>query len=356
VTLSPVFRSARAIAVLQSRGVWTRLEDATAGQDLAILRVRADLPHVLDDRFLSPPPTPAASVNDASSLELVQTFFFLILFRSVLQSIGVERAHLDFYSELNFCVQGTIVAADNLFDGEEKLLLPLRTGSGRRFGSILQLLAFQRLTALVFERAHGEKLLSAEKSRLIQRELLSRMADIGTLEGSEETGVRHISDVETMLDRVHRVRGGQLFELSLIAPAIVERAEHQTVIRQVGSAISRLGTAFQIVDDLTDLEFDVRHGRQNLLVAQIHHGGTPEERRGLRRLSESSSSPGIEAFADSARAVLDRARRETRYSLEELAAAGFWWPADLADELVYAIVGLDGLTRMEFLHASGRQP
>ena len=266
----------------------------------------------------------------------------------MLQSVGIQRPLLDFYSELNFCIQGTIVAADNLFDGEQKRLLPLRAGPGPRFGSILELLAFQRLSACVFERAIGGGLLSAAAADLIQREVTSRMADIGALEGSEEAGVEDISDVDTMVERVHRVRGGQLFELSLIAPTFAEPAERRVTIHTVGRAISRLGTAFQIVDDLTDFEFDVRHGRQNLLVAQIHQAGTLEERTALRQLRESQTPlSSIEPFVDSAKAVLERARKETRRSLEGLAAERFWWPPRLADELVCAIVGLDGLATME---------
>jgi hypothetical protein len=361
MTLSPVFRSARAIEILRSEGVWNRLEEASIGQGGAIERVRADLPRVLDGRFLMHQSVVDEAVDDAGSLEFVQTFFFLILFRSILQSVGVQRAFLDFYSELNFCIQGTIVAADNLFDGEQKRLLPLRTGSGYRFGSILQLLAFQRLSACVFDRALGHGLVSAGDSERIQREMLSRMADIGALEGSEEAGVEEISDVDSMLERVHRVRGGQLFELSLVAPVVVEPRERRTAILEVGRALSRLGTAFQIVDDVTDLEFDVRHGRQNLLVAQIHQTGTSVEQTALRRIRETEMPfAGIAPFVESAKAVLDRARNETRCSLGELSALGFWWPPRLADELVCAIVGLDGLATMELVsgvrtEASGAQ-
>jgi len=64
----------------------------------------------------------------------------------------------------------------------------------------------------VFERAIGGGLLSAAAADLIQREVTSRMADIGALEGSEEAGVEDISDVDTMVERVHRVRGGQLMK------------------------------------------------------------------------------------------------------------------------------------------------
>jgi hypothetical protein len=174
--------------------VWSRLEGASIGQRDAIRRVRADVPRVLDDRFLN--------------------------------------------------VQGTVVAADNLFDEEQKSVLPLRAGAGSRCGSILQLIVFQRLTACAFDRAVATGSIAAADSDRILREMTSRMADIGKLEGSEERGVEEVLDVDTMLERVHRIRGGQLFELSLVAPGLVEPRERQPAIRRIGRAMSRLGTAF----------------------------------------------------------------------------------------------------------------
>jgi hypothetical protein len=304
----------------------------------------------VDGLFLNRPADAAATAGEGASLEFVQTFFFPILFRSILQSIGVQRANLDVYSELNFCIQGTIVAADNLFDGEQKSVLSLRTEGGYRFASILELIVFQRLMARVFDRAADRGSISTAASRRIQRELTSRMAAIGALEGAEEAGVESVDDVDTMLERVQRVRGGQLFELSLVAPAIVEPSDRQAAISRAAHAVSGLGTAFQIVDDITDLEIDLRQGRQNLLVAQIGEAGTHEEQAALRRIRESPVPLGcIEPFVDSARAVLERARDETRRSLDELAALGFWWPPALADDLVFALVGLDGLRTMDLV-------
>lgn len=178
------------------------------------------------------------------------------------------------------------------------------------------------------------------------------MAAIGALEGSEERGIEEILTVDDMVDQVHRVRGGALFELGFVAPRLLEAPELQSAIGRVERAISRLGTAFQMVDDLTDLAFDVNRGRQNLLVAQIHHAGTPEERAALLRIRESSEAPGsvVETlFQHSARAVLDRAQLEARSSLDDLHAVGFWFPPTLADQLVRAIVGLEGLTMMKVL-------
>jgi hypothetical protein len=57
-------------------------------------------------------------------------------------------------------------------------------------------------------------------------------------------------------------------------------------------------------------------------------------------------------FRDSARAVLERAYVEARASFASLQALGHWFPSALADEVVHAIVGLEGIQRMEALTES----
>ena len=178
------------------------------------------------------------------------------------------------------------------------------------------------------------------------------MAAIGALEGSEEDGIEEILDVDEMIERVHRVRGGALFELALVAPRHIEGLATPDVLMQVEKGIARLGTAFQIVDDLTDLEFDLTHRRQNLLVAQIHYRGDVDERASLVQLRESRVAPprSVETlFRRSATHVLRRASDEARRGLEELQAVGFWFPPALANQLVRAIVGLDGVAMMNAL-------
>ena len=352
MTLSPVFRSQEAVEVLRREGVWSRLDPAAREQAAAIARVRQDLPSVLDPAYLDSDAAAAPAPSGETGLEFVQEFFFLILFRGVLQAVGVAPAGLELCSELNFCIKGTITAADNLFDDQDKTLLPLRAGEGARFRSILQLLAFERLAARALARGARAGAISASSSERFQRELLSRMAAIGSLEGSEEAGVTAVLDPDRMVDQVHQIRGGALFELAFVAPRLLESPVAPALLDRAQEAISRLGTAFQIVDDLTDFEWDLTRGRHNLLVAQITHCGSPEERDHLRSVED--SGPGTvdvvtAYFADSARAVIERGEKEARAALEGLHALGFWLPPRLGDQLVRAIVGLEGVARMRAL-------
>ena len=351
MTLSPVFRSDEAVEVLRIAGVWSRLDPAARGQAEAITCVKQDLPQILDASYIDMGQL-GADHGRPIGIEFVQEFFFLILFRSVLQTVGITTADLRLCCELNFCIKGTITAADNLFDDQDKALLPLKTGQGSRFRSILQLLAFERLASRALERGVSGGSISRASAAQFQKELLSRMAAIGALEGSEEGGVEGVMEPDLMIEQVHRVRGGALFELAFIAPRLLENSVDPDLLSRAQSAISKLGTAFQIVDDLTDFEFDLNHERHNLLVSQITHRGSSEERARVLALGEATAGASdvvTEMFAESARAVVERGEDEARRALEELRSLGFWFPTELSHELVRAIVGLDGVERMRSL-------
>jgi len=359
MTLSPVFRSRSAVRLLEEQGVWLRLSADVEAQASAVRVLYADLRQVLGAEFLGEEPhvPTAAEALRPEGLHFVQEYFFLILFRSIFASLGVPPDRLRLYSELNFCIKGTITAADNIFDDQDKSLLPLAQVSGSRFRSILQLMAFERLLRRVLDRAQGSGTLDGARRDAILRGLLDRMATIGTLEGSEEGGVDEIPTPDEMVERVHRVRGGALFALAFAAPSVVEEGDLARRIQSAEPAVARLGTAFQIVDDLTDFEFDLGRRSHNLLTSQVHHLGNASEREALAAVRGGAEVPehAVETvFSESARAVLERAYEEARASFRALADLGHWFDPALADDVVRAIVGLDGVARMEALASQPR--
>ena len=352
MTLSPVFRSPEAVRLLEEEGVWERLGPAMEAQARAVNTLYADLGNLMAPRFFHEGKTApeSGSLHSEEGLSFLQEYFFLILFRSLLEALGAGPERLSLYAELNFCIKGTITAADNIFDDQGKSLLPLKEGSGPRFLSILQLMSFERLIRRSCDRAVERGVMETHHTHAILRGLLNRMAEIGELEGSEEGGVDVIPTPDQMVGRVHEVRGGALFSLAFVAPAILEDGPVGEAVREAEPAISRLGTAFQIVDDLTDFEFDLGRRSHNLLVSQIHHHGSPQEKAALERFRGGEATPegavhGL--FRNSARAVLVRAYKEADASLARLGELGFWFPAELSREVVHAIVGLDGVARME---------
>ena len=351
MTLSPVFRSVEARRLLESDGIWDRLEPSARAQWQANARVINDLPNALDAACLDLEALPLPAADGPVDVAFVQQFFFLILFRSVLETVGMNAAGLALCSELNFCIKGTITSADNLFDDQDKSLIAIRA-AGSRFRSIVQLILFERAAARALERGIHAGTIAPPSAVQCQRDLLTSMTAIGALEGSEEAGVEQILPPEQMLDSVHRVRGGALFELAFIAPRLLAQSVDVPKLASARAAVAQLGTAFQVVDDLIDFEFDVARGRHNLLISQIVHDGTADERAQLSairaRRDKHSEEVGIDfgAVAESAAAVIDRARREARAGLQALESIGFWFPTRLSDRLLNALVGDAGVERI----------
>ena len=350
MTLSPIFRSTAAVEMLDAKGYIERLRPSIVAQRAYVRELTGLLGEVIDARYI------AAGRDEDDDLTFLQEHFFLTLFDSVFRTLGFPQERLRLYGLLNLCVKGLVVAGDNLFDREAKMDLPLALGHGRCFASIMQLLCFDHLIMRVLERCGSQ--VTADQAARFRRELVSELAYIGTLEGSEEAGVVTVLPVEEMIQKVHEVRGGRLFALSFIAPRVWEPAETRERWEIAQRGIARLGTAFQIVDDLVDLEFDLGRQSHNVLASQIVHAGTAAEKAAFEKLTGLKDLPAnlVErSFVVSARAVLERARAEAEQGFAELARVGFWYPPADAELFVRAIAGDAGDERVDIVSA-GRQP
>ena len=342
MTLSPVFRSPEAVEALKERGYLDALEPALRMQRESVQRVRELLPDVISAEYVGEPDEPSDPIR------FVQEHFFLTLFNSLFSVLDSADERLRAYALLNVCIKGLVTSGDNLFDREAKMDLPLKLGEGPCFGSIVQMLCFIHIVDRILDE-HCPFFQKAERIEF-KRSLLSRMTHIGTLEGSEEAGVDEAPDVQSMVDRVHRVRGGELFALAFVAPAIAERDGNSAQWAKAEQGVRRLGTAFQIVDDVTDFEFDLGRRSHNIVAAQVVYGGTADEQAELKRLRQDGAQPpaGVleERFSVSAGAVLELARYEAEIGFTIWRKLGFWFPPEDAKIFVRAIAGDAGHGRV----------
>ena len=347
MTLDPVFRSKEAVRQIKEDGFLDRMTDSLKAHREAIQYTYNLLPDIIGKNYIKP-----LRIEDEHT-EFLQNHFFLILFHSVLKTLGCSGERLRFYSRLNFCIKGIVTAGDNIFDNEAKELLPLNMqNNGIRFKSIVQLLCFDRLLHSSCNDEITAGWLTKKKAAAIQKDILNQLICIGKLEGSEENGVDVILTVDEMVEKVHRVRGGMLFSLAFIAPLELEDNKEIKKLKIAENAISNLGTAFQIVDDLTDFEFDLSRRSNNLLCAAAFHGKNESTRIAIRELLNGKKpEPNMveTVFAENAYEVLERARNEGKKAFEQLAELGFWFPPEHSSDLIHAIVGIEGVSRMEEL-------
>lgn len=350
MTLSPVFRDLEKLnMVIEALGE-EEFAGALAIQKGAVGRLYADLPLIIDSTRLDPVLVRELAPEDDS--EFAQRYFFITLFTLILKSLGISRTRLDFYAELNYCIMGTTAAADNLFDGEDKAFLPIAQGGGSVYHSVLQLMCFERLVAKIGSRAVAKGILDEQLFSEIQKGLLDKLAAIGSLEGSEESGVEDIPSPEEMVKKVHGVRGGMLFGLATVAPSILEGEDLFAELAEAAQAIKDLGTAFQIIDDITDFEFDLTRKSHNILVSQIHHRGTPEEKAALKRAIE--TSPEGEDFVEkyamaSGVRALEMAVELIGGSVEKLCDLEFSLDKPMSRDLAVCFASTRGTPRLQAL-------
>ncbi len=343
MTLAPVFRSEEAVKALVERGYLDKMASSIEAQRRALDFLDSLLPEAIDRAYVGP------SESRDANITFVQEHFFLVLFHSLFTAMGLSKERLEGYSHLNQCVKGIVVCGDNLFDREAKKALPLKLGQGSIFASLVQMLAFQNLIDLIMDRTCP--FYSAADKIEFRRRLLTRLTQIGTLEGSEELGVTEVPEPGRMVDLVHRIRGGELFGLAFIAPEIGERGKNDAGWKTAAEGIRKIGTAFQIVDDLTDFEFDLGRKSHNILVSQIVHQGTAAEKKAYERiLAEKAHQRDKELveqhFLDAANGVYSLAVRETEEGFQRLRSLGFWMDPKDAELFVRAIAGDKGFKRI----------
>lgn len=344
MTLSPLFRSKLAIRfLLEEKGYFEQLREGLEQQKKTEAYICKTLENLVpEDQLLT---------NQKDDLTFLQDNFFLILFNSSLKNWGISSEKIDFYSRLNYCLRSEVIAADNIGDGEDKQALPIKRFEGSAFNSLYQLINAVNISSILMQES---PLVSNENQRKILKDLNRLYYAIGSLEGSEEGGISDILPPEEMIEKVHHFRGGQLFQLQFSAVRVLEQGYSDVFskVETTEKGFHHLGTAFQIVDDITDFEFDLKRKSNNLVQSIIHHRGTKEEKKKLNEITVSNQIPADtfeNYFQSSGQRALDYAIRYTQESFETLQSIGFWVdPAD-APFFVAAIAGEIGEARLGIL-------
>jgi hypothetical protein len=245
--------------------------------------------------------------------------FFLIFFSTLL---GKECEKVEGYAELNYHIRGRIIAADNIIDRQLDSSLPLQKRKTHIGQGVTQLIGSDRFIYDTIRKIGGRKY------GQITDKLENRM--LGIWDTAENVATdKAILEPREMMRNVHHLIGGELFALGTIAPRILE-PEKEEYIDKIESALYDIGTGFQIVDDLADLAEDLSVGSGNLVVSQVYHHGTQEEKDKLKNYMKELDKKGSQLefagrenlitkdFTHSATRVLDYAQEKVRNGLTKL--------------------------------------
>lgn len=220
----------------------------------------------------------------------LESNLFSALFLYSYMRTGIPRPRRILYVAANQCLRGMVTGCDNILDEEYKQTLATDLPEeAHRFRSVLDIMVSDRvLFALLLQRLQSGDV-TLNHVLLAGHTSLRCLTDSGAQEASEEKGSRQDLRPEEVLEQVHRLKTGLLFQAPWALPDLLENGS----LRQVGDmkqGLFDIGMGCQILDDMNDLASDLCKNRQNYVLALIRHRSDRKERLRLDEMS----SPGLD--------------------------------------------------------------
>ena len=208
--------------------------------------------------------------------EIPSSFFtarkniFSTLFYATYLALDIPLPRRLLYGKLNHLFRIWVTSADNLLDNEDKCVLPLdMPGSSRVMREVVALLAADRILARLLNDAVAEGTLTARQAAALSDESLRCLLPSAAQEASEEGGVTVRPDPGYVLDTVHVLKTGLLFNIPFTGVDIVETELDRDRLARLKQALLLFGGGCQILDDVRDLARDFVERRHNYVLSVL---------------------------------------------------------------------------------------
>ena len=223
---------------------------------------------------------------------------FSTLFYSAYLALDIPLPRRLLYGKLNHLFRIWVTAADNLLDSEDKCVLPLdMPGTSRVMREVVALMAADRVLGHLLDDAVSEGVLTRQQAREVADASLRNLLPSAAQEASEEGGVTVRPAPEYVLETVHLLKTGLLFNIPFTGMDIVERDVDHDRLDRIKRALLLFGNGCQVLDDVRDVARDFVEGPQlcalragphaargsGRLVGADDHGRRPPLLRGARR-------------------------------------------------------------------------
>jgi hypothetical protein len=272
-----------------------------------------------------------------------QRNFFSTLFLSIFDAIGISPERQHCYGKILHAVRGIVTVTDNILDDERKGSVWIDLGNAKVLPNVLLLLLETGVLAeLLRDLSDDRRVISST-----WQALMHAMYALGAEESGEEARVEDVLTPARLLDEVHRFRGGGLLCLAFVAPEINERHLSRE-IQLAKSAVSHIGLALQVIDDITDFDEDMRALNHNMLRSWIVHRQPdgPSTDVDLQALSSDVRREPELHFRTATHQVMSMAIDMAVDGFVSLQRLGHPVDRTAAFELIHAMFSLRGLERL----------
>ncbi|MBN1905163.1 MAG: polyprenyl synthetase family protein [Deltaproteobacteria bacterium] len=193
--------------------------------------------------------------------------FFSALFLYSYYRAGIVPNRRILYSAMNQCLRGMVTGCDNILDDEYKRTLETSLPeNGTRFRSVLDIMVSDRVMFELSIEAFREQ----EKIILASIISLRALMESGYQEATEEGGIDEILPPDTILKTVHHYKTGILFTCPWAIPSVMETIDEDKK-RGLNEALYNIGMGCQVMDDMADLERDIKNRHHNYVASVIYH-------------------------------------------------------------------------------------
>ena len=215
----------------------------------------------------------------ANPVKYLEKNFFSILLLSILKKMDVNKKYIIKYGIIMHCLRGIITCTDNILDSESKGSVFLKDIKSHSLSNIMLNIVIQNILNDTISEISDNRAQASEINTIITKAIYSiaKGENFRYLEDS-------IEKPEIIIEEVHKKIGGELLELALIAPAIVEG---NTWLIKAKKGIFEIGVALQMLDDVYDFKEDCELKKKNLLFSHIAH----KEKLSVKKLLKLSEKP-----------------------------------------------------------------
>jgi hypothetical protein len=196
---------------------------------------------------------------------------FSTLFQSVYHLMDVPEPRRLLYGKLIHLFRIWVTSADNLLDGEDKLVVPMdMPGNARVMRQVVAVMAADRVLHGILNDAVEARVLSPVQRDALSRESLRRLLPSAAQEATEEGGITLRPPPGEVLGTIHRLKTGLLFNVAFVGPELVEPFPSARANR-LREALMDFGLGCQILDDLRDMARDLLERRHNVALSTLAH-------------------------------------------------------------------------------------
>lgn len=198
--------------------------------------------------------------KNLSFIESYKKNFFTFLMLSILENMKIKKGKILKYGEIIFCLRTIITSTDNMIDNENKGVIILKNIENHTVNNTLLILTMQNVLNLILKE------LKASDSTMSF--ILNKIYSVAKSESQRDsTKYSKYPNPEYVINEIHKGIGGELLQLSLWVPSILE--SDKELVNKYNDSLFDIGMALQGLDDLCDMEEDFKASQVNLGISKL---------------------------------------------------------------------------------------